>query len=41
MYALQWMESARAVMYDEQYAGFFLRNKQGVIYNAFCPGANS
>ena len=34
MYALQWLESDRAVMYDEAYAGFFLRDKAGVIVNA-------
>jgi hypothetical protein len=34
MYALQWLESDRVVMYDEAYAGFFLRDKAGVIVNA-------
>ena len=32
MIALQWMQSARAVMYDPEYAGFFLRDKAGVIH---------
>eukprot|EP01052_Picozoa_sp_SAG31_P017176 SAG31_NODE_1163_length_9588_cov_8.265676_7_plen_569_part_00 len=34
MYALQWLESERAVMYDPAFAGFFLRDKSGKIYNA-------
>ena len=35
MYALQWLESQRAVMYDPAYVGFFLRSyKTGAIYNA-------
>jgi hypothetical protein len=35
MYALQWLESERAVMYDPAYADFFLRNKKtGAIINA-------
>ena len=34
MYALQWLESERAVMYDPAHADFFLRDKSGAIYNA-------
>ena len=34
MYALQWLESERAVMYDQAHADFFLRDKSGAIYNA-------
>ena len=34
MYALQWLESERAVMYDSAHADFFLRDKSGAIYNA-------
>jgi hypothetical protein len=33
MYALEWLESERAVMYDPHYAGFFLHGKDGKIIN--------
>ncbi len=37
MYALQWLESERAVMYDPAYAGFFLQDKNGQIINHKAP----
>ena len=33
MFALQWLKSERAVMYDPQYAGFFLHDRSGKIIN--------
>ena len=32
LWALSWMESVRAVMYDPAFAGYFLRDKNGAVW---------
>ena len=43
MLAISWMESVRAVMYDEAFAGYFLRYKSGAVWRqdgAACDDGN-
>ena len=43
MLAISWMESCRAVMYDEAFSGYFLRYKSGAVWRqdgAACDNGN-